>query len=269
MKTALVQVESPLDEPWQERVDRVGAIVAGLDAPDLVVLPELWATGYFAFDGYDELAQPMTGPLVETLRGWAGDLGIHLAAGSVLERDETGRLHNTALLIGPDGELKLTYRKVHVFGYQSLESKLLSPGDDARVAETDLGTVGMTTCYDLRFPELYRHLVDQGAQIVIVPAAWPAPRLEHWQLFTRARAVEDQVVMIACNAAGRQGDVELAGHSAVIDPWGRVLAEAGSSEEVVVVDVDLDVVDATRIEFPVLDDRRLRTTSTFAREDLA
>lgn len=266
MKAALVQVASPLDEPWQERVERVGRTVMALGDVDLVVLPELWAAGYFAFDRYDELAETLDGPLVETIRGWARSLGAHVQAGSVLERDPSG-LHNTALLVGPDGELLLDYRKVHVFGYQSLEAKLLTPGTGARVADTALGVVGMTTCYDLRFPELYRHLVDAGAQLIVVPAAWPAARLEHWRLFTRARAVEDQVFLLACNAAGRQGDVELAGHSAVIDPWGRVLAEAGADEEVLLVDLDLDVVRETREEFPVLNDRRIHVTSTFTRED--
>ena len=268
MKAALVQVASPLDEPWQERVERVGATVTGLEGVDLVVLPELWAAGYFAFDRYDELAETLDGPLVETIRGWARSLGAHIQAGSVLERHDS-QLHNTALLIGPTGEVLLDYRKVHVFGYQSLEAKLLSPGTRADVATTELGAVGMTTCYDLRFPELYRHLVDAGAQIVVVPAAWPATRLEHWRLLTRARAVEDQVFLLACNAAGRQGDVELAGHSAVIDPWGRVLGEAGADEQVLIVDLDLDVVRETREEFPVLNDRRMHVTSTFTREDEA
>lgn len=268
MRTALVQTASPLDEPWQARVERVGQSVMGIGDVDLVVLPELWAPGYFAFDHYDDLAEALDGPLVTTVRGWARDLGTHVQAGSVLERDASGGLHNTAVLIGPDGELALDYRKVHVFGYQSLEATLLTPGTEARVAETELGTIAMTTCYDLRFPELYRHLVDAGAQIVIVPAAWPAARLAHWQLFTRARAVENQVFVLACNAAGRQGDVELAGHSAVIDPWGRVLAEAGDGEEVLLVDLDLDTVRQTREEFPVLQDRRLQTTTTFDRKDM-
>lgn len=262
MRAALVQVASPLDEPVGARVERVGAVVAGLADVDLVVLPELWAPGYFAFDRYRELADYLDGPLVSTFRTWARDINAHLHAGSVLERDAAGRLHNTAILIGPTGEVLLDYRKIHVFGYESLESALLSPGETAGVVSTGLGQIGMTTCYDLRFPELYRHLVDQGADLVIVPAAWPAARLEHWKLFTRVRAVENQVVLIACNAAGKQGDVELAGHSVVVDPWGRVLAEAGAGEEVVHVEIDPSVVARTRSEFPVLQDRRLGTAGS-------
>ncbi len=114
----------------------------------------------------------------------------------------------------------------------------------------------MTTCYDLRFPELYRLLLDEGAQLIVVPAGWPAARLEHWLLLLRARAVENQLFVIGCNQVGMQEGVELAGHSAVVDPWGRILAEAAADEEVLTVDLDLALVAKIRDEFPVLRDRR-------------
>lgn len=257
MRVALVQTTSPLDEPVAARVARVAATVTALGEVDLVVLPELWAPGYFAFDRYDELAEELDGPLLREVAGWARRLGAHVQAGSLLERDPSGRLYNTAVLLGPDGDLLLDYRKVHVFGYQSLEAKLLTAGNRADVADTALGPVGVTTCYDLRFPELYRLLGDRGAQIVIVPAAWPAARLEHWQLFTRVRAVENQVFVLACNAAGAQGDVRLGGHSVVVDPWGRVVAEAGAQEQVLRAEISLQTVADVRAEFPVLADRAL------------
>jgi predicted amidohydrolase len=265
MKIALVQLASPLDEPVADRVARVGETVRGLSDVDLVVLPELWAPGYFAFDRYAELAEALDGPLLGEIAGWARTLGTHVHAGSVLERDATGRLYNTAVLLGPDGGVLLDYRKVHVFGYKSQEAELLSAGDRADVAETPLGRIGMTTCYDLRFPELYRVLLDRGAQLVVVPAAWPAARLEHWQLFTRARAVENQVYLLACNAVGAQGDVRLGGHSVVVDPWGRVVAEAGDDEQVLYADLDLQTVTDIRTEFPVLGDRKLAVTPTVRR----
>jgi predicted amidohydrolase len=263
MKIALVQLASPRGEPVADRVARAGATVAGLDPVDLVVLPELWAPGYFAFDRYAELAESLDGPLLTEIAGWARRLRTHVHAGSVLERDEAGRLYNTAVLLGPDGDLVLDYRKVHVFGYRSLEAELLSAGDRADVADTALGRVGMTTCYDLRFPELYRVLVDRGAELVVVPAAWPAARLEHWALLTRARAVENQVYLLACNAAGAQGDVRLGGHSVVVDPWGRVVAEAGADEQVLYADLDPGLVTEIRTEFPVLGDRRVPVPATF------
>jgi predicted amidohydrolase len=256
MQISLVQVASPADEPVAARRERVGALVATAAGSDLVVLPELWAPGYFAFDRYEERAEPIDGPTVAAGRRWARDLGCHVALGSIVERSAEG-LHNTAIVIGPSGDVVHTYRKVHVFSYRSREAELLTPGADAGTFGTPWGTFGATTCYDLRFPELYRRLVDAGAQTVVVPAAWPASRLEHWRLFTTTRAVEQQVVLVACNAVGVQYGTALAGHSRVVDPWGRVLVEADDREGVVTCRVDPRHVDAVRAEFPALADRRL------------
>jgi len=224
---------------------------------DLVVLPELWSPGYFAFDAYTERAEPLDGPTVAAGRAWARELDTHLHLGSILERDRHGRLFNTAVLIAPDGAVVHTYRKVHVFGYGSREAELLTPGEELDVVETSLGRIAATTCYDLRFPELWRGLVDLGAQTVVVPAAWPAARREHWRLFTTCRAVEQQIFVIACNAVGVQnGGVEVGGHSRVVDPWGVVLAEAGTDEGVTFCEIDPAAVERVRAEFPVLADRR-------------
>ncbi len=263
MRIAVAQLASPLSEPVPDRLARARDVLAGVRDADLVVLPELWPSGYFAFDRYHDLAEPRDGAIMAELAGWARAMGTHLQAGSFLERDAAGKLYNTAVLFGPDGQLLLDYRKVHVFGYQSLEAQLLTGGDRVDVAATPFGGVGMTTCYDLRFPELYRVLVDRGAELLIVPAAWPAARVEHWRLLTRTRAVENQVFLIACNAAGDQGDVQLGGHSVVVDPWGRVVAEAGYDEQVLQVDIDLADVAEIRAEFPVLSDRRLSVSPAF------
>ncbi|WP_053202488.1 carbon-nitrogen family hydrolase [Jiangella muralis] len=267
MKISLVQVASPADEPVPDRIERVGEMVATTSA-DLVILPELWGPGYFAFDEYEERAEPMTGPTVAAARDWARGLACHLHLGSFLERDAAG-LHNTAVLIDPGGEIVHTYRKIHVFGYQSREAELLVPGDSVGVARTGLGPVAATTCYDLRFPELWRALVDAGAQTVVVPAAWPAVRLQHWQVLTQCRALEQQVLVCAVNAVGRQGGVELGGHSRVVDPWGRVLLEAGTGEGVFTCEVADGLVPATRAEFPVLGDRVSSIDITTTRRDVA
>jgi predicted amidohydrolase len=257
----LLQVSSPAEESPEQRRQRVGELLGALPEVDLIVLPELWAAGYFSFEQYPERAETLAGPTVELARATARERGCFVHLGSIVERAEGDRLYNTAVLVDPQGEISLTYRKIHVFGYQSLEAQLLTPGETVDVRRTDrLGTVGTTTCYDLRFPELWRDLVDLGAELVVVPAAWPMPRLEHWRLFTSARAVEEQVFVVACNSVGEQaGGVQLAGHSRVVDPWGAVLFEAGAEEEVAVVEVDLQAVAATRGEFPVLGDRRRRS----------
>lgn len=251
-----MQVASPPTESVQARRDRVGDMVAEAAGADLVVLPELWAPGYFAFDRYPELAEPLDGDTVSAGRDWAKRLNCFLQLGSVLERSSDGALHNTAVLIDPAGEVVHTYRKVHVFGYRSRESELLRPGAGVSVARTALGSVGATTCYDLRFPELWRALVDAGAETVLVPAAWPAARRDHWRLFTSCRAVEEQLVIVACNAVGVQNGTVLGGYSRVVDPWGSVLAEADDEEGITSCEVDLEVVARTRAEFPVLADRR-------------
>ncbi|MEV4096551.1 carbon-nitrogen family hydrolase [Streptosporangium saharense] len=263
MRVALLQVASPPEETPEDRRARVGRMVAGARGADLVVLPELWAAGYFAFDAYAERAEPLDGPTVAAGREWAAELGAYVHLGSVVERDGRGRLFNTAVLLAPDGTVAHTYRKIHVFGYASREAELLTPGDRLDVAPSPWGGIGATTCYDLRFPELWRGLVDRGAGVVVVPAAWPAARREHWRLFTSCRAVEEQVVVIACNAVGTQdGGVELGGTSRIVDPWGVVLAEAGREEGVTFCEVDPGVVERTRAEFPVLADRRWPPTTT-------
>lgn len=255
MRVALVQVGSPLDEPVDDRRARVERLVLSAAGADLVVLPELWAVGYFAFDRYQSAAEPAEGDTVSCARRWAAELGAHVHAGSYVERDDRGRLYNATALIAPDGAVLHRYRKIHVFGYQSLEAELLSPGDGVTTAPTPWGAVGATTCYDLRFPEIWRGLVAVGAEIVITPAAWPAARERHWRLLTESRAVEEQILLIAGNATGKQGEVRLGGHSRVVDPWGEVLLDAGTDEGVFAVDVDPAVVRRTRAEFRVLEDR--------------
>lgn len=252
MHVTLIQTEIDGSLPLAERAAGVAEQIAACTG-DLVLLPELWATGYFAFDDYAGTAQPLDGPLVRAMGAAAAAAGVVLHAGSMVERDAAGRLFNTSLLFDRDGALVHTYRKVHLFGYGSREQELLTPGEHVGAH----GQLALSTCYDLRFPELFRIQVDDGSQLFLVAAAWPLARLEHWQLLLRARALENQSFVLACNAAGRQGEVELAGRSAVVDPWGTVLAEAGAGPQTLTLDVDPDVATRARKEFPALADRRL------------
>jgi predicted amidohydrolase len=251
MRVALIQTEVDGRRPLADRVAEVTEQVAGTDA-DLVLLPELWATGYFAFDDYAATAEPLDGPIVQALSAAAKGAGVTLHGGSIVERDGD-RIFNTSLLFGPDGTLLHTYRKVHLFGYGSREQELLTPGS----AVAGHGALALSTCYDLRFPELFRAQVDGGSQLFLVAAAWPLARLAHWQLLLRSRALENQSYLLACNAAGHQGAVALAGRSAVVDPWGEVLAEAGDRAEVLTAEIDEDLPARARREFPALADRRL------------
>ncbi|MPV35539.1 carbon-nitrogen family hydrolase [Georgenia subflava] len=255
MRVALVQVASPPEESVEDRRARVGQLVRSAAGADLIVLPELWGVGYFAFDSYAAAAETLDGPTVAWAADLARELGAHLHLGSLVEDVGNGRYRNTAVLVAPDGTVAHDYSKIHVFGYKSKEAELLQPGTQVAVSDTPFGAVGSTTCYDLRFPELWRRLVDTGAELVVVPAAWPAARREHWRLLTTARAVEQQVYVIACNAVGTQAGTELGGHSRVVDPWGTVLAEAGTDEGVTFCDLDPALVGQVRDEFPVLKDR--------------
>jgi predicted amidohydrolase len=256
VRVALLQLRVDDSEPASTRIARVLDLVRAQAGADLVVLPELWVPGAFGYGGYEASAAALPGQVIDALSLVAKEIGAHVLAGTVIERDGEN-LHNTAVLIGPTGDIVHTYRKVHLFGFDHGEATFLTAGDDVSTyALPELTTLGMTTCYDLRFPELYRLLLDDGAQLIVVPAGWPAARLDHWLLLLRARAVENQLFVIGCNQVGMQEGVELAGHSAVIDPWGRIIAEAAANEEVLTVDLDLALVAKIRDEFPVLRDRR-------------
>ena len=258
MKVSAIQLETDGSEPRQERVSRAMALVRAQSGADLVILPELWIPGGFAFTTFADAAEPLDGPTVEAFAVAARQVRAWLHAGSIVERAPDGRLYNCSLLFGPDGSLRATYRKIHLFGFSGGEATVLSAGSEVVTADVDGVTVAMATCYDLRFPELFRQFVNRGAELVLMPAAWPTPRIGHWSLLVRARAIEDQMVVVACNGCGEQAGLRLGGRSAVVDPWGQVLAEAGQTEQVLAVDLDLAIVAKTRADFPVLADRRLR-----------
>jgi predicted amidohydrolase len=227
---------------------------------DLVVLPELWQIGAFAVDRVIETSEVIGDALCQRLAAIAAAQGAWLFAGSFPERVEGPEgpvFYNTQVVFGPDGALRCSYRKVHLFGFNGGETTVMSSGADTVVAPGPLGPTGLATCYDLRFPELFRALVDAGAQAFVVPAGWPQRRQSHWQVLARARAIENQAFVLACNLAGTHAGVPMAGLSMVIDPQGEVLGQAGVDAEVLSVAVDPARVSAWRSAFPALEDRRL------------
>ncbi|MFF9842635.1 carbon-nitrogen family hydrolase [Streptomyces sp. NPDC013740] len=257
MRASLIQIAVDPDEPVADRRTRVARLVrAERGAADLVVLPELWPVGAFAFESFAAEAEPLKGPTYEAMAAAARDAGVWLHAGSIVEA-AVGALYNTSLVFSPDGELVASYRKIHRFGFDKGEAVLMARGEDLVTVDLPQLTVGVATCYDLRFPELFRGLVDAGAQAFVLPAGWPARRRGHWTLLAQARAVENQAYMLACGTAGTHAGVEQAGHSIVVDPWGEVLAEAGPGEETLRVVLDAQKVTGTREQFPALKDRVL------------
>ncbi|GHC75550.1 carbon-nitrogen family hydrolase [Streptomyces flavofungini] len=261
MRASLLQIAVDDDESVNSRRQRVSSLVrevAERERSGLVVLPELWTTGAFAYESFGAEAEPLQGATYEVMAKAAREAGVWLHAGSIPERAADGALYNTSLVFSPEGELAASYRKIHRFGFDKGEAVLMGAGTELVATRTPEAVLGLATCYDLRFPELFRGLVDLGAEVFVVPAGWPARRRAHWSLFARARAVEDQVFVLACGTAGTHAGVPQAGASVVVDPWGEVLAEAaGAEEEVLTVDLDLAKVAETREQFPALKDRRL------------
>ncbi|MDH5020985.1 carbon-nitrogen family hydrolase [Halobacterium rubrum] len=264
MRLALAQldVEAGAVDANLGRAEDAIREAAGRDA-DLVALPELFDVGFFAFDAYQRVAEGLDGEKFARIRDVAADEDVAVLAGSIVEdlaESEGGPadegLANTSVLFDADGDRRLVYRKHHLFGYESAEAELLVPGE--RVPTTDLlgFTVAATTCYDLRFPELYRDLAEDGVDLVLVPSAWPYPRVEHWKLLPRARAVENLTYVAAVNGAADFGDDALVGRSTVYDPWGTTLASTGDHPDIVFADLDPDRPAAVREEFPALRDRR-------------
>jgi len=255
---ALIQLDCSSAEPVHQRIPRAFHLVreAAKDA-QLVVLPELWHVGAFDVDAARQHAQPIDGPLVTDLAALAGSLGIWLHGGSFAEVDVDGQHYNTSLMFAPDGALVASYRKIHLFGFQGGETVLMSAGDELVVVDTPIGPTGLATCYDLRFPELFRALTAGGATALLISSGWPRTRIGHWHVLTAARAIEDQAWVLACNEVGEQPGVVLGGHSRVISPLGEVIAQAGEQEQVLHASIDPDLASTWRSDFPVLQDIRL------------
>jgi len=255
-RVALLQMSSDASEDPATRTDRVLAQVAeAADEADMVILPELWIPGAFDLITARAVAAPLDGPVVDRLRDIARESHTWIHAGSFAERTSTGATYNSALLLNASGETAALYRKRHLFGFELGERTLMSAGEDLLVVDTPLGHTGIATCYDLRFPEMFRLLVDRGATAFLLCAGWPTLRIEAWRVLCRARAAENLALVVACNGVGAHADVVLGGRSVVVDPIGDVIAEAGTQEEVLWADIDPRAPLAWRAEFPALEDR--------------
>jgi predicted amidohydrolase len=231
----------------------------------LVALPET-----FLYMGPErskgEAAEPLDGPTLARLSRLARDLKVHLLAGSILETNAPGgRLYNTSVLFGPEGERKALYRKIHLFdveipdGARYCESETIARGSESVVAETSLGKIGLTICYDLRFPELYRALSAQGAQVLCVPAAFTHyTGKDHWEVLLRARAIENLSYVVAPAQVGQHTEKRTTwGHALIADPWGKVLASAEDGEGMALAPIDLAYLERVRRELPSLSHRVL------------
>ncbi|MCB0915056.1 MAG: carbon-nitrogen family hydrolase [Actinobacteria bacterium] len=267
MRVAMVQLDLGRAESRPTELAGVEhhVLAAAERGAEFVILPELWRTGPFELEATLDLAEPPDGPTATAMAELASRADLWLHAGSVLTAEatespdgsgSTTALYNTSLLFAPAGEMVTSYRKRHLFGFDTGEAALIRSGDEIVVVDTPLGRTGLATCYDLRFPEHFRALVDSGAEAVLLSSGWPARRISHWDRLTAARAIENQVNLVACNATGSSGDVELGGNSVAYDPWGEVLGGLDSAPGTLIVDVDPQAPTRVRAEFPVLRDRR-------------
>jgi predicted amidohydrolase len=218
----------------------------------LVVLPELWATGY-ALEQGSALASDLNTGVFGQIAALATQHKVCIV-GSHLERRGM-QVANSAPFIDPRGQVRGVYRKIHLFRLMD-EDRYLQPGSAPLLLDLPWGATAFAICYDLRFPELFRRYAVEGAKIIILPAEWPMERIEHWRALLVARAIENQCYIVAVNACGQTGDTVFGGHSMIVDPWGKTLVEAGEQPLLVTADLDLDLVDAVRKRIPVFDDRR-------------
>src|SRR3954453_12462881 len=263
MRAGAVQLNSTEDKDRNlAAADRLTRAAAA-EGAELVVLPEKFNV-LGTPDDYRRGAEDLDGPTIGWARDAARELGIDLVAGSIVERREgRDKLSNTSAHIGPDGEIKGVYRKIHMFdvvvgGQEYRESESEEPGEEIVLSETAGHTpLGMTVCYDLRFPELYRILAVKGARIIALPAAFTKVTGQaHWEILIRARAIENQAFVVAADQIGRSpGDHDSFGGSIIVDPWGEGLGKAPEEETFIAADLDLSRQDEIREQLPSLANR--------------
>lgn len=250
---SLAQMDIALGDP-AANVQKANdwAAEAARRGSELVVFPEMWTTG-MDWPNLAELAARQQ-EVIEAVAGIARRHRIWLN-GSMLALDDNGQPANTSILFDPQGEQAGVYRKIHLFGVMD-EDQYLAAGQQLTTVETTWGQSGLAICYDLRFAEMFRTYALKGVMLVTVPAEWPHPRLAHWRTLLRARAIENQMYMVAVNRVGSDGTYDFFGHSAIIDPWGNALVEGGEAEILLTATIDTDAVAAVRQKIPVFKDRR-------------
>jgi predicted amidohydrolase len=263
--TAAVQMVASDDKAANLKEAEHWIRLAAKQGARVVALPEV-----FIWRGSKKLerefAEAIPGPTSIRLADLARKLGIFLLAGSILEAiPGSAQAYNCSLLFDPSGNLIARYRKIHLFdvdlanGVSVRESDSRAPGAEVVVARSELATMGLSVCYDLRFPELYRGLAEQGAQLIFVPSAFTAfTGAAHWQTLLRARAIENQVYIVAPDQFGKSAkSFETHGHSLIVDPWGKVLAERPDGAGIITAEIDLDYLAKVRADLPALQHRKL------------
>ncbi|PLR97503.1 carbon-nitrogen family hydrolase [Bacillus sp. T33-2] len=254
LKIACLQMDIAFGQPVKNYVAAEALIKKASESnPDIVVLPELWTTGYDLANlggTADENAQET----ISFLASAAKKHNFHIVGGSVANKTEKG-IENTLLVIDKEASPVSQYSKLHLFKLMD-EHLFLSPGSGDGMFSLEGRQFAGLICYDIRFPEWVRAHATKGAEALFIVAEWPLPRLAHWRALLMARAIENQCYIVACNRAGSDPNNQFAGHSIIIDPWGEIIAEAGGQPEILLAEIDLDRVGEVRNTIPVFADRR-------------
>ncbi len=256
LKVALFQMDVAIGETeanYMKVENKITEVMTGDNKPDIIILPELWNTG-FKLDEIKQLADQQGKRTRALLAKLSKQYKVNIIGGSIAELRED-QVYNTLIVFDRSGDEIADYSKIHLFRLMD-EEKYLSAGNKTVLFEIDGQTAGAFICYDTRFPELSRKLALGGAKMIFVPAQWPHPRLHHWKTLLTARAIENQMYVIACNRTGKSGQDHFFGNSMVIDPWGETIASLEEEEAVIYAEIDLALVDEVRDRIPVFKDRR-------------
>jgi len=250
-KVASIQFHIRDEESKEQRFQRMSNLIDKAKGAEIILLPEMWNVGFLSFDNYESWSEPINGVTADFLSKKAKEANAYILGGSIVE-NTAGKLYNTAQFFGPDGALVGTYRKIHlVTRAGAAEARLITAGEAPTVIDCDFGKVGISICYDLRFPELFRTMaVDMGAEAFLHVAAWPLQRTENWMDMIHVRANENQAYLVACGICGTNNGVQNFGHSGIVDPNGISIAGAGLEETIVTGEIDFDYVRTFRKNTP-------------------
>ncbi|MFO7890954.1 MAG: carbon-nitrogen family hydrolase [bacterium] len=252
MKVSLFQMDSKKGDIQSNLIKaEQGAKEAALRGSEIIILPEFWTTGY-DLPKIQEYSKDELDSIIDHIASIAKQYNIAII-GTTLQKFNN-KIYNTAFLFDKNGSTVAQYNKLHLFRLMD-EHKFIEPGNDISVFQTDWGKCGLTICFDLRFPELFRKIAEQGTKIVFIPAYWPAPRLEHWRTLLRARAIENQMFIIGCNRCTLDHKLKF-GYSAVIDPEGKTVAEAGTNEILLHAEININKINRIKEKFNLLESRR-------------
>ncbi|MBM6618104.1 carbon-nitrogen family hydrolase [Bacillus suaedaesalsae] len=254
MKVSCIQFDIKFGSPKENyHIVKQKISEAMLDNPDIIVLPELWTTGY-DLTRLTEIADSNGDETMKFLSEIAKEHNVYIVGGSIAKKTQSG-VYNTMFAYSNKGELLGEYSKLHLFKLMDEHLYLESGETEGTFTIANIHCAGVI-CYDIRFPEWIRKHTTKGSEVLFVVAEWPLPRLSHWRSLLISRAIENQCYVVACNRSGQDPENVFAGHSMIIDPWGEVLVEAGEGESIIQAELDIEKVRTVRKHIPIFDDRR-------------